>query len=151
MLRLLLMFRFTWLVVLNSFLSSVGHSNSGAHSCLRGVLGASRGRGGSLPNVAFIEARVKWCQSWSASFHLRPLRSTCELASIPPAVPPTASSLANPPTGPPDIRNSVYSAIRLVERQAHQERLAALRGEGEPTSPLSSRRLPVFSDINESF
>lgn len=54
------------------------------------------------------------------------LRSTRELASIPPAVPPTASSLANPPTGPRDIRNSVYSALRLVERQAHQELLAAL-------------------------
>lgn len=67
------------------------------------------------------------------------------------SLPPTASSLANPPTGPPDIRNSVYSALRLVERQARQELLCRPLREGEPTSLLSSRRLPAFSDINESF
>lgn len=81
------------------------------------------------------------------------LVSVESLASIPPFTPFSASSLpkpTHPPARPPDIRNSVYSALWLLARAAHQEHLSTLWGKDNQHLPSPAADSPMFSDINES-
>lgn len=87
------------------------------------ALVASQQHAVDTDDVHFPNNTEKWCQSWSVSFHLWSLRKA--RAGVSPSCNPTAllAPYLTHPLGLPDIRNSVYSTLRLHTRQAHQEHL----------------------------
>lgn len=95
----------------------------------------------SLPNITCTEL----CEMVSVLVCILPSLVSVESMSWRQFLPlphSPASSLPNPPTRPPDIRNSVYSALWLLERGAHQEHLSTLWGKDNQHLPSPAADSP---------